>query len=619
MARRRAIVKNLSSVETLGACTVICTDKTGTLTRNEMTARGLWLSEGEVAVTGSGYERSGAFLTGGAPLADAELESVRTLLRVGQLCSTARLRPSDTANGDWHVAGDPTEVALLVAAAKAGLDRGEELARYPLIRNLAFDNRRKRMSTVHRAPPGKQGLIVFAKGAPLELLEHCTEVLVDGKEAPLTSALLEAVTSANDRMAQNGQRVLGMAYRFLPGAADAQIVALAPGEVEQALVFVGLVGLQDPPRTAVPAAVAQCRAAGVRIIMITGDYGLTGEAIARQVGMIGDGALRVIEGDELERLSRVELQQALRSGAVLFARTTPEHKLRIVTELQSLGEVVAVTGDGVNDAPALKHADIGVAMGRSGTDVAREAADMVLQDDNFATIVAAIEEGRAIFDNMRKFIVYIFAHLSPEALPFIFFALFHTPLPLTVMQILAIDLGTETLPALALGVERPEPDVMQRPPRSRNARLLDAASLARGYAFLGLLTSAVVLAAFFLFLQSEGWLWGESQAPTSAIGDQATTVVFLGIVLMQVGNAFACRTERASAFSIGLLSNRFLLWGIAFELVFAAVIIYTPLLQPIFGTGPLDARWWLFLLAFVPVIFGLEEGRKAIVRRRRRL
>jgi magnesium-transporting ATPase (P-type) len=352
-------------------------------------------------------------------------------------------------------------------------------------------------------------------------------------------------------------------------------------------------------------------------MMITGDYGLTGEAIAHQVG-IGDDAVRIIEGDELDATSDDQLRDVLSTGEVLFARTTPEHKLRIVTLLQSLGEVVAVTGDGVNDAPALKHADIGVAMGRSGTDVAREAADMVLQDDNFATIVAAIEEGRAIFDNMRKFIVYIFAHLSPEALPFIFFALFHTPLPLTVMQILAIDLGTETLPALALGVERPEPDVMQRPPRKRTTRLLDTASLVRGYGFLGLLTSAVVMAAFFLFLTSAGWHWGEAQAPTPAIGDQATTIVFLGIVLLQVGNAFACRTERASAFSIGLLSNRFLLLGIAFEVVFAAVIIYATPLQPIFGTGPLDARWWVFLLVFVPVIFGLEEGRKALVRRRQR-
>jgi magnesium-transporting ATPase (P-type) len=257
-------------------------------------------------------------------------------------------------------------------------------------------------------------------------------------------------------------------------------------------------------------------------------------------------------------------------------------------------------------------------MGMAGTDVAREAADMVLVDDNFATIVGAVEEGRAIFDNMRKFIVYIFAHLSPEAVPFIFFALFSVPLPLTVMQILAIDLGTETLPALALGVERPEPDVMARPPRRRGERLLSAGSLERGYAFLGGMTSAVVLSAFFLFLFSKGWSWGDATAPTREIGLEATTIVFLGIVLLQVGNAFACRTERVSPFRIGLLGNRFLLWGVAFELVFAAALIYVPFLRPLFGTGPVDPRWWLYLIAFVPVIFLAEEARKAIVRRRAR-
>jgi len=311
-----------------------------------------------------------------------------------------------------------------------------------------------------------------------------------------------------------------------------------------------------------------------------------------------------------------DLRSALASDQVLFSRATPEHKLRIVTALRELGDVVAVTGDGVNDAPALKRADIGVAMGMAGTDVAREAADMVLVDDNFATIVGAVEEGRAIFDNMRKFIVYIFAHLSPEAIPFIFYALFRIPLPITVMQILAIDLGTETLPALALGVERAEPDVMSRPPRKRTERLLSGGALVRGYGFLGGMAATVVMSAFFLFLTSQGWSWGQSTAPTQHVELQATTIVFLGIVLMQVGNAFACRTERVSVFRIGLFSNRFLLWGIAFELVFAAALIYVPLLQPIFGTAAVGADWWLYLVAFVPVIFVAEEARKAIIRRR---
>jgi magnesium-transporting ATPase (P-type) len=418
-------------------------------------------------------------------------------------------------------------------------------------------------------------------------------------------------------MARASLRVLAMAYRRLrPEATD--LAALSPGQVEQELVFVGLMGMHDPPREEVADAVAKCHAAGIRVIMITGDDGLTAEAIARQVGISREDRSHAITSEDLDAMSAAELARALTGGQHIFARATPEQKLRIVAALQALGEVVAVTGDGVNDAPALKKADIGVAMGIAGTDVAREAADIVLADDNFATILAAVEEGRAIYDNMRKFIVYIFAHLAPEAIPFIFFAVFRTPLPLTVMQILAIDLGTETVPALALGVERPEPDVMSRPPRPRTERLLDWPSLVRGYAFLGGLSAAVALGAFFLLLGSQGWTWGQPEAPTVRSGAEATTVVFLSIVILQVGNAFACRTQRTSALRLGLLSNRFLLWGIAFELLLAAALIYVPFLQPLFGTAPLAWYWWVLLGLCAPGIFAADELRKWLLRSRAR-
>jgi magnesium-transporting ATPase (P-type) len=373
--------------------------------------------------------------------------------------------------------------------------------------------------------------------------------------------------------------------------------------------------MQDPPRPEVADAVAKCHAAGLRVVMITGDYGLTAVAIAQQVG-IATGEARVIAGEELDRLTDVAIQLALAGAPVIFARATPEQKLRVVRLLQAQGEIVAVTGDGVNDAPALKQADIGVAMGRSGTDVAREAADVILLDDNFATIVAAIEQGRTIFDNMRKFIVYIFAHLAPEAIPFVVFALFHTPIPLTVMQILAIDLGTETLPALALGVEEAEPDVMRRPPRRRGDHLLDLPSLVRGYGFLGGLSTLVVLGAFLLFLASQGWSWGQPEPPSPQTGAQATTVVFVGIVILQIANVFACRTERASVFRVGLLANRFLLVGILFELVLTGLLVFVPVLQPIFGTAALDWHWWIGLFAVMPLVLLAEEARKAAARRR---
>ncbi len=615
MANRNAIVKRLSSVETLGSCTVICTDKTGTVTENQMTVRELWAGGRIATITGVGYEPIGEVFVNGEPAGEREIQPFLLLLRIGSICNAARLQAPRDQRVTWRVLGDPTEGALLVAAAKAGIDRELDLRSSPVIRELAFDPRRKRMSTIHRDSRRGDGLVAYVKGAPRELLSHCSRVVMNGHELELTEEILDEATAQNDRMARSGLRVLGMAYRHLPPEVERRLAMLGPGDVEQDMVFTGLAAMEDPPRIEVPDAVEKCHAAGIRVIMITGDYSLTAESIAREAGIVGGESVKLVDGSDLETMSDDDLTGVLGCDELIFARATPEQKLRIVSALQAMGEVVAATGDGVNDAPALKKADIGVAMGIAGTDVAREAADMVLVDDNFATVVAAVEEGRAIFDNMRKFIVYIFAHLSPEAIPFVFFALFRIPLPLTVMQILAIDLGTETLPALALGVERPEPDVMGRPPRPRSQRLLDMPSLVRGYGFLGLMTAAIVLGVFFLFLTSNGWTWGESDAPTHAVGDQGTTVVFLGIVVMQVGNAFACRAERTSAFAVGLFSNRFLLWAIVFELLFAAALIYVPFLRPIFGTEPLELKWWPLLAAFVPALFLAEEARKLVVRR----
>lgn len=389
MAGRGAIVKRLSSVETLGSCTVICTDKTGTITRNQMTVREMWVPGRLASFSGTGYEPTGQILVDGRSATRAEAIPFFPALRIGHMCSTARLLPPRREGEEWRASGDPTEIALLVAADKAGVDREFDHRLRPLVRALAFEPKRRRMSTIHRALPQEGLLVTYVKGAPRELLDHCTHALVEGQEVPLTRDLRRQAMAENDRMARAGMRVLAMAYRYLPREDEPIVRELAPGQVEEQLVFAGLAAIQDPPREEVAAAVASCKAAGVRVIMITGDYGLTGESIAREVGIVDDREVSVIEGIQLEAMSELELRGALQAGQVLFARATPEHKLRVVASLRTVGEVVAVTGDGVNDAPALRQADIGVAMGRSGTDVAREASDMVLTDDNFATIVAA--------------------------------------------------------------------------------------------------------------------------------------------------------------------------------------------------------------------------------------
>jgi Ca2+-transporting ATPase len=357
-----------------------------------------------------------------------------------------------------------------------------------------------------------------------------------------------------------------------------------------------------------------CRRAGIRAIMITGDYGLTAIAIARKIGLAQTKNPRVVTGHELNEIDEDGLSRILKEE-VIFARVTPEHKMRIVSSLKQSGEVVAVTGDGVNDAPALKNADIGVAMGMRGSDVAKEAAAMILTDDNFASIVSAIEEGRAVYSNIKKFVAYIFASNIPEIVPFIAFVLFKIPLPLTVMQILAVDLGTDLVPALGLGTEPPEPGTMDQPPRPRNKRLLDPPLLLRAYCFLGPIEAAASMAGFFFIYFEHGWRPGMEMTDAGVVYVTATTMSLAGIVASQIGNVFACRTERESVFRAGLFANKLVLWGIVTELVIIMVLIYTPALQKIFGLAPLAFKEWTFLFVFAPVLLLMEEARKRIVRR----
>ncbi len=520
-------------------------------------------------------------------------------------CNNARL------GDDGEPGGDATEVAMLLAARRLGVEAGGPPDGRR--KEFHFDPVLKLMSTVDERDGS---LAVHTKGAPEAVLPRCRRrAEAGGGTVPLGPDEERRLEALVDGYANQGLRVLAVAERPLgEGAPERR------EEAERDLVLLGLVAMIDPPRAEVPAAVARCHEAGIRIIVVTGDHGLTAAAIARRIG-IARGEPTVVTEEELDRLSEPELDRLLAGEEeLIFARATPEAKLRIADALRAEGHVVAMTGDGVNDAPALRRADIGVAMGRSGTDVAREAATMVLTDDNFATIVAAVAAGRRIYDNIRKFIVYIFAHTTPEVTPFLVFALAGgaVPLPLTILQLLAFDVGTETLPALALGQERAEPGIMGRPPRPRSQGIISRAMLARAWLFLGLIAAALEMGAFFYVLLKAGWHPGDPVGKGDPLHHaylQATTMTFLSMVVAQIGTAFASRTERASLRSIGVFSNRMLLWGIAFELILAAVLVYTPLFHELLGTAALPAKDLLILLPFPFIVWGADELRRYLVRR----
>jgi len=610
MAGRNALIKKLSSVETLGSTTVICTDKTGTLTTNEMTVREIWVANRKVRVEGAGYEPTGAFKIEGRELNEEDTQSLFKLLRIASFCNNSRLIPPSQDEEQWKILGDPTEAALLVSAWKFRYDYDTELKLQPRYYEIPFDSRRKRMTTVHTVVAGMEALV---KGAPMEVLALCTKIWEPAGVRDITEEDRKTVAAMNDEYALQALRVIGFAYRDdLPVQKHYEME-----EVERDLVFVGLAGMLDPPRPEVQKAIEECRTAGIKVIMITGDYGVTAESIARRIGLVRGRDVRVVTGVDIEGMSDEELSAALAEPEVIFARVSPEHKMRVALVLKNQDEIVAMTGDGVNDAPALKAADIGVAMGIAGTDVAKDAAEMILTDDNFASIVNAIEEGRAVFNNLRRFMTYILASNVPEAFPFLLYVIAKVPLPLTVMQILAVDLGTDLIPALALGTEKPEPGIMNKPPRPRDERLLTTGLLVRAYGYLGVIQGIFSLAAFFFVYWLDGWrpsLGVSAMVDTGSIYVMATTACFMTIVATQIGNGFACRTERESIFKVGFTTNRFYLWGILTEIVLVLIFFYVPPLSNFFGFEPVSGWSWLFALACVPACLVADEIRKAIMR-----
>ena len=611
MAQRRAIVKRLSSVETLGSASVICSDKTGTLTKNEMTIEKVVTGSGEADVTGSGYRPEGELRVDGRPLDDPVLlEEVRAVLAAGSLANDAVLREG---GGEWTIQGDPTEAAFLVAEAKIEGLHEARAARFERVGEVPFTSERKLMSTFQSDAAGEFGLAVVTKGAPDVLLARCTHERLQGRVRLLTEARRSEILAIVERLADLALRTLAVAYRPLPP--DER-----PPEdesVERELVYLGLVGIIDPPRPEARTAIAEAHAAGVRVLMITGDHPHTAARIAADLGITTAGS-RVVTGTELEALDDDARAATVREAAV-YARVAPEHKLRIVDALQADGRIVAMTGDGVNDAPALKAADIGVAMGAAGTDVAKEAADMILADDNFATIVGAIREGRGIFANIRKFLRFLLSSNMGEVFTMFFGVVLAgvigledtgeaIAVPLLATQILWINLLTDSAPALALGMDAPPDDVMRRLPRRLTDRVIDA-EMWVGILWVGAVMAVVTLLA--LDLRLPGGIVGGSGNVV-----EARTMAFTTLVLAQLFNCFNARSDRTSAFH-RLFTNR-LLWGaIALSALLQVAVVQLPFLNDAFDTAPLGLEEWLICVGLASVVLWADEGKKLVERRLR--
>lgn len=579
MAVKKALIKNLESVETLGSTTVICTDKTGTITQNNMKVCTVVVDGHEWAAYQQGL---------------AQTKSFEKFWETMIQCNNARLE-------SHSYQGDPTEGSLLLFGQQ--LKPIENLAStHPRIHESPFDSLTKRMITTNKGGNGEPN-IAYMKGAPEVVFTKCSRQMKDGVTLEFDNDARQQALETYQRLASRGERILALAYK------TTETIEAS----EDDFIYLGLVGMLDPPRPEVEAAIDKCRTAGIRVFMITGDYHITAESIARQVGLFtGDG--HIVVGEQLQKMNEDDLSLLLDSQELVFARTSPIQKLQIVKALQKKGEIVTVTGDGVNDAPALKNADMGVAMGLSGTEVAKEAADMVLMDDNFATIVNAVEEGRTIFANIKKFIAYILTSNVPEILPFIAFVVIGAPLALTVVLILTIDLGTDLLPALGLGREKPELDVMKQPPRRRDERLLTWPLLGMSYGIIGMLQAAAGFFAFFVVLHQGGWLWGDPLPDSSLLYKTAVTSFFAAVVICQVADVLICRTRRQSILSAGIFANKLIWLGIVVELGLLAAITQIEFLQPFFGTAAIG---WFELslgLPFAIVILLGDEFRRWLIR-----
>ncbi|KKU78499.1 MAG: ATPase, P-type (Transporting), HAD superfamily, subfamily IC [Candidatus Peregrinibacteria bacterium GW2011_GWA2_47_7] len=629
LARKNAIVKQLSSVETLGSTTVICSDKTGTLTKNEMTVQEVVFDDCEISVKGVGYEPIGelsvhstsskenaffSFEKGG--LADIaykrptffnHLEMMAAGLTV---CNNARLVEAE----EWRIIGDPTEGALLNLVEKAGFSAAALNQEHPRIFEIPFDSSRKRMSVVTRDADSKK-YMAFVKGAPDSLLTLCTHIFKDGKIVPLSAAEKTSLLERTDAMAKRALRIIAVAYKEVSQEVQR---TYHKEEIESDLIFLGMVGMMDPPREEVKEAVKLTHKAGIRIFIITGDHGLTAHAIAKDLGIVKSYGVNIITGEMMEKMSNEKLRAAVAKGEeTIFARVSPEHKLRVVEALKQLGEVVAVTGDGVNDAPALKRADIGVAMGITGTDVSKEAANMVLTDDSFGSIVSAVIEGRTIYENMKKFIFFIFSSNIGELIAIFSGILLGLPAPLTAVLILIVNTLTDVFPALALGVEPIEQAVLSKPPRKPGVKIMETPFIKR-YLMSGIWIGLLTAGTFVMNLWLIGWRFGDALDPQSLLYRESATMAFVVLTLQQMVHAFSCRSEILSIFQMKFFENRALVAATLFSIIATVAVVQIPFISMYIKTVPLSLNGWLTIAAVSFSVLLVEEIRKIFVRSRMR-
>ena len=572
MVGRHALIRKLPSVETLGCATVICSDKTGTLTKNEMTVQAVFAGDNLFKVTGIGYEPKGEFLLNGGTISIKDYPDLNKAMLCGVLCNGASLVKN---NGGYKIYGDPTEASILTCAGKAGLWKEELEKEFAFVQEIPFDSERKKMTILRKS---ENGLIAFVKGAPDLFLNDCIEIEFKGSVRLLNAQDRRGILSVNDELTSGGMRVLAVGYRLLEGIPEKYEADL----IEKNLTFVGLIAMTDPPREEVKNVMGECAAAGIKTIMITGDHKNTAVAIAKQIGFFREDSIS-LTGEELDRLTEDEFENEVKRVSV-YARVSPEHKLRIVRALRGQGEIVAMTGDGVNDAPALKEADIGVAMGITGTDVTKEVSDMVITDDNFVSIVAAIEEGRGIYDNIKKFIHYLLSCNAGEILVMFVASLMGMPVPLLPVQILWVNLVTDGLPALALGVDTVGAGIMKQPPRSSSERVI---TIRRAMLMLGqgafIALCSLLAFVFVLFVEKEGLV-------------RARTAAFIVLSCSQLFHSFNCRNMTESLFKIGVFTNGKLVLAAVVSFFLQIVVVYVPFLQVIFKTEPLGAVDWLMVL-----------------------